>query len=118
MNDEAQKEVQARITKNLLDVIVLRLINQQSMHGYQIIAKIRTVFGIYFSSSTVYPLLSSLEKNGCVNGEWSMTAEKPRKVFTITSIGKERIKSTENMLNLIYKTLKTFEKPIGKTIKI
>jgi DNA-binding PadR family transcriptional regulator len=110
MSDKCQKEVQTKITKNLLDMIVLRLINQQSMHGYQIITKTRKIFGVYFSPSTVYPLLTNFEKKGYVNSQWSMAAEKPRKIFTITSIGKDMIKSSETMLSLICRTLNTFEK--------
>jgi DNA-binding PadR family transcriptional regulator len=110
MNDKSQKEVQTKITKNLLDMIVLRLINQQSIHGYQIITKTRKIFGVYFSPSTVYPLLANLEKKGYINSEWNMTTEKPRKIFTITNTGKNMIKSSENMLSLICKTLNTFNK--------
>lgn len=100
-----QKELQTKLTKNLLDMIILRLINQQAMHGYQIITKIRKIFGVYFSPSTIYPLLANLEKKGCINSEWNMTTEKPRKIFTITNTGKIRIKTAEDTLNLICRTL-------------
>jgi DNA-binding PadR family transcriptional regulator len=97
-------------------MIVLRLINQQSIHGYQIITKTRKIFGVYFSPSTVYPLLTNLEKKGYINSEWNMTTEKPRKMFTITSIGKDMIKSSETMLSLVYRTLNTFDKPVVTTV--
>jgi DNA-binding PadR family transcriptional regulator len=116
MNDKYQKEVQAKLTKNLLGMIVLRLIDHQSMHGYQIITKTRSIFGVYFGPSTVYPLLSKLEERGYVNSEWNMTTEKPRKIFTITNTGKAMINSAETMLGLICRTLKTFEKPVENTI--
>ncbi|MDR0319051.1 MAG: PadR family transcriptional regulator [Nitrososphaerota archaeon] len=102
-----QKDIQAKLTKNLLDMIVLRLINHQAMHGYQVITQTRKIFGIYFGPSTIYPLLANLEKKGYINSEWNMTADKPRKVFTITNGGKVRIKSAENTLSLICKTLNT-----------
>ncbi|MDR2707364.1 MAG: PadR family transcriptional regulator [Nitrososphaerota archaeon] len=102
-----QKEIQTKLTKNLLDIIVLRLINHQSIHGYQVITKTRKIFGVYFGPSTVYPLLANLEKKGYIISEWNMTGDKPRKVFTITSSGKDRIKSSENTLGLICKTLNT-----------
>ncbi|MCL1970949.1 MAG: PadR family transcriptional regulator [Candidatus Bathyarchaeota archaeon] len=110
-----QKEIQAKLTKNLLDMIVLRLINHQAMHGYQVITQIRKIWGIYFGPSTVYPLLSTLEKKGYIISKWNMTADKPRKIFTITNNGKARIKSAENTLNLICKTLNTFEPPSENT---
>jgi PadR family transcriptional regulator PadR len=100
-----QKEIQNKLTKNLLDMIVLQILNQQPMHGYQIITKTRKTFGIYFGPSTIYPLLTNLKKKGYLNSLWDMTAEKPRKIFTITSIGKNILKFTENSLGTICKTI-------------
>jgi PadR family transcriptional regulator PadR len=100
-----QKEIQTKLTKNLLDMIVLQILDQQPMHGYQIITKTRKAFGVYFGPSTVYPLLATLEKKGYLNSTWDMVADKPRKVFTITSIGKNILKFTENAIGAICKTL-------------
>ena len=57
-----QKEVSTKLTKGLLDLIILQFVSTQPMHGYQIITKIRKNFGVYFGPSTVYPLLNTLEK--------------------------------------------------------
>ena len=62
MINNYQKETQTKLTKGLLDMIILEFLNKESMHGYQIITKIRKEFGIYFGHSTVYPLLGTLEK--------------------------------------------------------
>jgi len=96
-----QKEVQTKLTKGLLDLIVLQLLDSQPMHGYQIITKIRKSFGVYFGPSTIYPLLASLEKNGHVESQWNMESERPRKVYELTSKGKNVLDFTENSLNLI-----------------
>ena len=90
-------------------MIVLQIIDKQSMHGYQIITKTRKAFGVYVGPSTVYPLLSTLEQKGYLSSIWDMTAEKPRKVFSITSVGKNILKFTENSLGAICKTLHTTE---------
>ena len=71
------------------------------MHGYQIITKIRKSFGVYFGPSTVYPLLASLEKKGQVESKWNMKSQRPRKVYELTSQGKNVLDFTENSLNLI-----------------
>ena len=109
-----QKEVQAKLTKGLLDLIVLQLLDTKPMHGYQIITKIRKSFGVYFGPSTVYPLLASLEKKGHVESRWNMESERPRKVYELTSQGKNILNFTENSLNLICKkigndTISSFE---------
>ena len=102
-----QKEVQVKLTKGLLDMIVLQFLNDQPMHGYQIITKIRKSFGVYFGPSTVYPLLNSLEKKGYVSSNWNMENERPRKVYTLTSEGQNLLNFTENSLHLIVKTIGT-----------
>jgi len=100
-----QKEVQTKLAKGLLDLIVLQFLDSQAMHGYQIITKIRRSFGVYFGPSTIYPLLISLEKKGFVTSQWNMKGERPRKVYELTNEGRNLLGFTENSLNLICKTL-------------
>ena len=102
-----QKEVQVKLTKGLLDMIVLQFLNGQPMHGYEIITKIRKSFGVYLGPSTVYPFLNALEKKGYVTSEWKMENERPRKVYKLTNEGQNLLNSTENSLNLICKTIGT-----------
>jgi PadR family transcriptional regulator PadR len=96
-----QKEVQAKLAKGLLDLIILQFLNTQPMHGYQVITKIRKTFGVYFGPSTIYPLLATLEKKGFVNSEWNMNNERPRKIYKLTTDGQNILNFTENSLNLI-----------------
>ena len=96
-----QKEVQAKLAKGLLDLIILQFLSSQPMHGYQVITKIRKTFGVYFGPSTIYPLLATLEKKGFVNSEWNMNSERPRKVYKLTTEGQNILNFTENSLNLI-----------------
>jgi PadR family transcriptional regulator PadR len=97
----SQKEVQVKLMKGLLDLIVLQFLNTQPMHGYQVITKIRKSFGVYFGPSTIYPLLSALEKKGFVNSEWNMNNERPRKVYKLTNEGQSLLNFTEDSLNFI-----------------
>ena len=103
----AQKEVQTKLMKGLLDLIVLQFLSSQPMHGYQIITKIRKSFGVYFGPSTIYPLLTTLEKKGFVNSEWSMKTERPRKIYKLTSEGYNLLNFTENSLNFICRRINT-----------
>ncbi|MEM3356647.1 MAG: PadR family transcriptional regulator [Candidatus Bathyarchaeia archaeon] len=102
-----QKEVQTKLAKGLLDLIILQFLSTESMHGYQIITKIRKTFGVYFGPSTIYPLLAALEKKGYVHSEWSMTSERPRKVYKLTTEGQNMLNFTENSLNLICQKIGT-----------
>ena len=96
-----QKEVQVKLMKGLLDLIVLQFLSSQPMHGYQVITKIRKTFGVYFGPSTIYPLLATLEKKGYVNSEWNMTTERPRKIYNLTNDGQSLLDFTENSLSFI-----------------
>ena len=86
-------------------MIILQFLDQEPMHGYQVITKIRKSFGVYFGPSTVYPLLGSLEKKGYVKSSWSMDAERPRKIYELTKEGEAVLNFTEGSLNLICKTI-------------
>ncbi|MCS7114404.1 MAG: PadR family transcriptional regulator [Nitrososphaerota archaeon] len=99
------KEVQIKLMKGLLDLIVLQFLSTSPMHGYQIITKIRKTFGVYFGPSTVYPLLNSLEKSGYVKSEWDMKNDRPRKVYRLTVEGQNFLNFTEYSLNLICKKI-------------
>jgi len=96
-----KKEVQVKLMKGLLDLIILQFLSSQPMHGYQVITKIRKTFGVYFGPSTIYPLLANLEKKGYVNSQWNMKNERPRKVYKLTNEGQNMLNFTENSLNFI-----------------
>jgi DNA-binding PadR family transcriptional regulator len=105
MNSNNQKQAQTKLTKGLLDMIILQYLEHESMHGYQIITKIRKGFGVYFGPSTVYPLLGLLEKKGYVKSVWNMDSERPRKMYTLTTDGKDVLNFTESSLNMICKNI-------------
>ena len=107
MNNNYQKETQTKLTKGLLDMIVLEYLDEESMHGYQIISKIRKGFGVYLGPSTIYPLLGLLEKKGYVASAWNMCTVRPRKMYKLTNEGKNVLNFTENSLKLIVKNMGT-----------
>jgi len=107
------KEVQVKLMKGLLDLVILQFLNGQPMHGYQIITKIRKTFGVYFGPSTIYPLLGMLEKKGYVKSEWNMSTERPRKVYNLTTEGQSLLNFTEDSLNFICHKIGTPGLPKG-----
>jgi len=97
----SQKEVSTKLMKGLLDIIILQYLKTEPMHGYQIITKIRKGCGVYFGPSTIYPLLTTLEKKGYVDSEWNMNYERPRKIYKLTTDGQSMLDITEDSLTLI-----------------
>jgi PadR family transcriptional regulator, regulatory protein PadR len=107
MTNNYQKEIQTKLTKGLLDMIILQFLDKQPMHGYQVITKVRKSFGTYFGPSTIYPLLGTLEKKGYVKSTWNMDSERPRKVYQLTKDGETVLNFTEGSLNMICRSMTT-----------
>jgi len=100
-----QKNIQTKLTKNLLDLLILQLLDNHPMHGYEVIAKIRKYFGVTFGASTIYPLLGIMEKKKYVKCHWQMNGERPRKVYSLTSDGKTLLEYTAGSLKAICRTI-------------
>jgi PadR family transcriptional regulator PadR len=105
--NNGQREVQTKLTKGLLDLIVLQFLETEPMHGYQVITTIRKSFGVYFGPSTIYPLLNKLEEKGYIKSRWNMDNERPRKVYNLTNDGKTVLTCTANSLTMICRGMKT-----------
>jgi DNA-binding PadR family transcriptional regulator len=105
MDARIQKKTQKKLVKVLLEMIILKYLTKESIYGYQLISSIRKEYDVYLGASVIYPLLNLLEKQGYVKSVWNMTLERPRKVFTITDLGKNRLEKTETSLLIIYKRI-------------
>lgn len=63
------KEIEIRIVKTLLDLIILNEIkNKKGIGGYDVILLVNKEFGIPLSSGTIYSVLYSIERKGLVKG--------------------------------------------------
>ena len=107
MNGFTIKKVDKQLTKGLLDLIVLGMLKNNSIHGYGIISGIRKNFGIYFGPSTIYPFLKNLEEKGYIKSNWDMNHDRPRKVFSITPQGTDLLVGTEQSFRTICIQLKS-----------
>lgn len=71
-------------------VMILRLLAEKPMYGYQIVKELQTRSEGYFDleQGTLYPALHRLEKDGLVNSQWEVVEDGPsRKYYTITEAG-------------------------------
>ncbi len=102
---QKMREVQIKLMRGLLDLVVLQFLKAEPMHGYQIITSIRKNFGVYFGPSTVYPLLGALEEKGYVKSQWDLNNDRPRKVYSLTHEGQGLLYGTEESLNHICRRL-------------
>jgi PadR family transcriptional regulator, regulatory protein PadR len=109
------KEIQTKLTKNLLDIIILQLLETHPMHGYEIMTTIRKSFGVCLGASTIYPLLTTMENKEYIKCTWSMDSERPRKVYELTSDGKAMLSYTAGSLRAI---CKSFGKNNVQTVQV
>lgn len=78
-------------------VMVLRLLADRPMYGYQIVKELQTRSEGYFDleQGTLYPTLHRLEKDGLVSSKWEVVEEGPsRKYYYITSEGRDELEKS------------------------
>lgn len=92
--------------RGLLRYMMLKLINERPIHGYEIMKRFQDEFnGLYQpSSGAIYPILQAFEEQGYVNVE-EMDG---KKVYSITSKGKEFLKTKENGFQKRIEQMETF----------
>jgi PadR family transcriptional regulator PadR len=98
LTEAFKKEIVQRITRNLLDIQILRLIQAKPMWGYKIKKQAETNFDVRLRHGALYPLLNSLEKNGFLTSERQPQGGRTRKVYTITAKGKQYLETYNSIL--------------------
>ena len=76
--------------KGYIRIGVLILLNKKPAHGYELMKEIRDRTKGFWSPTPggVYPILSNLEKDRYIKGEWSTQKNRRVKTYRITQIGK------------------------------
>ena len=73
-----------------IDSLLLSLIGQQQMYGYQILKELERRSQGYFAfkEGTLYPALHRLEKAGLITGKWqTLPSGRQRRYYYITDKG-------------------------------
>jgi PadR family transcriptional regulator, regulatory protein PadR len=85
---------QDELLKGTLDMLILKTLTLQAMHGYAIVRHIERLSGGVFNveHGSLYPALERLQKNGLVVGKWgeSPTGRRAR-YYTITAAGRRKL---------------------------
>ena len=79
------------LIKGNIDTLLLSLISQQPMYGYQIMRELdgRSQGYFRFKEGTLYPALHRLEKAGLLQGNWhTITSGRQRRYYSITEKGR------------------------------
>lgn len=84
------------LLQGTLDMLVLRTVADEALHGYAIAQRIRLVSGdrLAIPQGSLYPSLRRLENQALLKGEWSTTASgREARVYRITAKGRRRLEA-------------------------
>ena len=89
-------EERAHLVPGTLEMLVLKTLSLEPMHGFGIGERIqqmsRNVFWV--NQGTLYPALERLQQQGLIRAEWRMTENNRRaRYYLITSTGVRRLES-------------------------
>ena len=89
----ADSDVKSRrdLLHGSLEVLVLSVLADGPQYGYAIQRKLRDAAGQDAKAGTLYPLLHRLEQDGLVNPTWEKTTGRPRKWYTLSAAGRQRL---------------------------
>jgi PadR family transcriptional regulator PadR len=78
------------LKRGTLEMILLRLISERQMYGYELAATLESRGGSLFriKEGTLYPVLYRMEKAGYIEARWEMLERGvPRKYYRLTKSG-------------------------------
>jgi PadR family transcriptional regulator, regulatory protein PadR len=75
------------------ELLVLRLLGEREMYGYEIVAAIRarTAEAISLGEGVVYPVLHALEREGALKSRRKAVSGRTRVYYTVTRKGETRL---------------------------
>ena len=81
------------LPKNINELLVLSALRAGPRHGYQIALDVEDVSGGVFDlqHGTLYPLLHRLERDGRVEGRWTVGGGRRRKEYSLTPAGRRHL---------------------------
>lgn len=90
---------ETQMKKGVLDMLVLKLLEEDAKYGYQIISELSEKSNDRFllKEGTLYPILYRLEDDKYVESRWSEASGKkvPRKYYVITDAGRNALKEIQ-----------------------
>jgi PadR family transcriptional regulator PadR len=84
------------LVQGTLDLLILKIIALEPMHGWAIAQRIRQMSGdvLQVGQSALYPSLHKLEQNGWITAEWAVSDNNRRaKYYSLTKAGRKTLDS-------------------------
>jgi PadR family transcriptional regulator PadR len=75
------------------ELLLLRLLDQSEMYGYELVRSIRSATGeaISLGEGVIYPVLHALERNGALRSRRKAVGGRTRVYYSLTAKGRKRL---------------------------
>jgi transcriptional regulator len=86
----------ADLVQGTLDLLLLKILALESLHGWAISIRLRQVSGdvLQVSEGSLYPALHKLEQEGWIKAEWKQTENNRRaKFYSLTKSGRTQLEA-------------------------
>jgi len=84
------------LVQGTLDLLILKVIGMEPMHGWAIAQRIRQMSGdvLQVGQGALYPSLHKLEQNGWIEAEWAVSENNRRaKYYSLTKAGRKALEA-------------------------
>ena len=94
------------LRRGVLSPCVLALLEERPRYGLELVRDLAAAGNVLTSDGTVYPLLNRLRDAELVMSEWEdVPGERARRYYTITALGRNRLKAFREEWALFTKTV-------------
>jgi transcriptional regulator len=93
---ETEMSRPADLVQGTLDLLVLKILALQPMHGWAISLRLKSISNevLQVSEGSLYPSLHKLEQEGWIKSEWKTTENNRRaKFYSLTRLGKGQLET-------------------------
>jgi transcriptional regulator len=84
------------LVQGTLDMLILKTLDLEAMHGYGISIRIEQISkGVFqVNAGSLFPAFRRLERSGLIRGEWRATENNRRaKYYALTESGRKKLKT-------------------------
>ena len=89
MTSDLKKQIVQRLTRDMLDLQLLRLIDVEPTWGYKIKKSVESNLDNKLRHGALYPTLNAMEQEGLVASQRQQQSGRARKIYSLTPKGKE-----------------------------
>ena len=90
----SKKANKADILQGMLDMLIMRAVTDEPLHGYGLLNRLRLISGnrLQIPQGSLYPALHRMENRGFLKGEWGVTETgREAKFYRLTAKGRKQL---------------------------